>query len=211
MVATACAGILAGALARSRGALIAAVSNIPSAAVACFLLYYLSGSPALSYGDRTLTNHTGMIVCTALLIPLTTYFAYVCGEVGARIQQELPANTVLGIWGYHWAWLVVPMYIYVVAGLAPIMNLLKFDFLHANDSFLSGVLGLVLLVTAIASFAPLAWVYRSLTIPTTSFGARTRRACVNGSVLTLGFLCVWGVQVVSHKLLGTMASFWSQR
>jgi hypothetical protein len=203
IIATVIAGVLTGAIARSRGGLTAAISNAPAAIVAIWLVHHLCGSPALAYGDLTFMQHTGMMVCTALSIPLTSYLAYVCGEAGARIQREdCTSDTVLGITGYHWTWLVIPIYIYAVVGIIPLMNFLKFDFLRRDDSLLSGALGLVLFLTAIVSFGPLIWVYQTLTKPATSFAASARRALLNIGVLALGLLGVGLVQLASHKLLG---------
>jgi hypothetical protein len=211
IVANLFAGVLTGAIARSRGGLTAAVSNIPAAIVAMLLIYYLSASPAITYGDLILTQHTGMIVCTALSIPLTTYFAYVTGETGARIQREnYSSESVLGIAGYHWVWLVIPVYLYAVVGIVPLMNFLKFDFLRGDEGLLSGAVGFVLFVTAIASFGPLIWVYQTLTKPATSFASAVRRALLNTGALGFGLLVVALVQLASQKLLGSVASLWGR-
>jgi hypothetical protein len=71
---------------------------------------------------------------------------------------------LFGIAGYHWIWLVIPIYVYAVASIIPIMSFLSFNFLHGDESYISGVLGFVLFLTAIGAFLPLLWGYLNLRV-----------------------------------------------
>ncbi len=209
LVATALAGILTGAVARTRAGLTAALSNAPSVVLSIYLISFLAGSDsAISYGDQVITAHTGMIAAFALSIILTTWVAYLTGEAGATLQQdEFHDGTVLGIAGYHWVWLVIPVYLYVLASISPIINFFSFNFLSADESFVSAAISLLLLGTAIASLFPLGWVYMRLREPATTLPVALWRAVGNVGILVIGLVAVAFVQLLSHWLLGKTMLF----
>jgi hypothetical protein len=204
VVATALAGILTGAIARTHGGLTTALSNIPSVVISVWLIHYLLAPDfAISYGDQVITAHTGMIVTSVISIILTTYVAYLAGESGANLQHdEFKDRTVLGIAGHHWIWLTVPVYIYALAGVNPIMNFFTFNFLTRDESFVGGFVSLVLLATAVASLLPLVWVYMRLKEPATTLVGGIRRAFSNAGILVIGLVAVALVQLSSHWVLG---------
>ncbi len=203
IMATTFAGVLAGAIARSRAGFTAAVSNVPAVAVLGWLSYALIVNvPAIVYGNQIVPTSTGMIVTTLLLIPLTTFLAYVSGEYGAALQRdEFPDGTVLGIAGYHFTWLALPTYLYANVGLLPVTNFLRFNFAVDNGTFVSGLVGLLLLCTAIVSFLPLAWVYQRLRTRAVSATQSLKVVLVNVAILVLGFFAVVVVQSATQWLL----------
>jgi hypothetical protein len=207
VVATFLAGILAGAIARTRAGVTAAMSNLPSMAIAAYLTYYLAFEhPTIAYGDEKLVAHTGMIVTSLISIPLSAYLAFMAGNYGVEVQErEFGGKAVLGISGYHWLWLIGPTYLYTLVCICPLANLLRFDFLHSDGGFLSCVVSLVLLVTVIASAVPLVWVYKRLLVPAASAVASIRRGIENAVILGVGLMVVAVVQLVSFRLLGKLA------
>jgi hypothetical protein len=206
VISTMLAGILTGAIARTRGGLVAAISNVPSIGVWIFVIYYLSTGAAIAYGDQAITAHTGMIVAGCLAILLTTFVAYRSGEYGAQVQTaEFTDTTVLGIPAYHWVWLIAPIYFYAVAAIAPFANFVRFSFL-SSEGIIPGIVGFVLLLTAIASVFPLIWVYNRLKIPAETAGALFLRGITNFGILTIGVVAVAIVQLASHYLLRGAAS-----
>src|SRR5258708_22926263 len=81
VVATVLAGFLAGAIARTRGGLTAAVSNLPSIGISIALMSYLLGdNSALVYVDQTFSSPTGVIVAILAGIPSHTHFSYLSGQ-----------------------------------------------------------------------------------------------------------------------------------
>ena len=207
VVATSLAGFLAGAMARTRGGITAVVSNIPSVAVWAGTIYmFVAESPPISYGDQTITSHTGMIVISLVAILLTTVLAHVSGESGSMTQRDkFGENTVLGIAGYHWFWLVAPIYLYSVASIMPITNFLTFGFLNSDVSIVSGIIRFVMLVIAVGSVIPLGWVYFRLSKPATTFMQSLQCLLFNLLILTIGFVAVALLQFTGHWLLGKFA------
>jgi len=203
VVATALAGTLTGAIARTRGGLATALSNIPSIAIWIGIAYYLEfESSSFVYGDQTITIHTGMIIVALIAIPLTTYVAFHAGEFGATLQRdEFEESTVFGIAWYHWAWLVIPVYLYAMASILPITNFLTFSFL-TGDGLITSLINFALFVTAIASLLPLVWVYTRLKIPKKGLGQSSISAIINFGIIALGLIGVAAVQLASHWLLG---------
>jgi hypothetical protein len=209
VVATALAGVLAGAIARTRGGLTTAVSNLPSVAISIAMVsYLLSDNSALAYGDQTITIHTGMIVSTLVGIPLTMYVAYLSGEFGASIQlEDFGERTVLGIAGYHWVWIVVPSYLYAMASIMPIANFLSFGFLSSNVGLISGLINMALFATAIVSLLPLVWVFLNLKTPAIGVVGSLRSALINTGIILLGLAGVSVVQLANRWLLGRLIPF----
>lgn len=209
VVSTAFAAVLTGAIARTRGVLTAALSNIPSVAIwIAFVGYWAFEKSSFIYGDQTITIHTGMIAISLITIPLTTYVAYVSGEFGATLQRdECGEQTVLGIAGYHWVWMIVPAYLYAAASILPIAQFLSFNFLR-DDGLISGFVSMALFVTAIASLSPFAWVYSKWRTPATGVVGSLRSAFVNSGIIGLGLAAVTAVQLANSGLLGKL-TLWS--
>lgn len=207
VVATALAGFLTGAIARTRGGLTAVISNVPSIATWTALIYWLAvRNVPTAYGDQIVTDHTGMIVVALVAIPVTTYVAYLSGAFGAKIQQtHFEEGTVLGITGYHWAWLIVPIYLYALTSIVPIMNLFAFEFLYnGTGAWVGSLIFGAMLMTAIVSVLPPVWVYLNLRwLPVAKTpGDMLRRALMNFVILLVGFFVVIGAQLASHWFLG---------
>jgi len=105
IVVTAVVGFLAGSIAKSKGALTAAISNIPSVLV-WILFVYLFG-----FSDVQLEEKTAFVIISIIAIPLTTYIAFIAGGFGEEIQKkEYEENTILGVKPYHWIWAIFPIY-----------------------------------------------------------------------------------------------------
>jgi hypothetical protein len=209
MISTYLAAVLAGAIAKNRAGMTVAISNLPSIAIWVVMIFALaSGHTSFIYGDQTITIHTGMIVAGVISIPLTTFFAYQAAEYGSKIQQEKfrGEGTVLGIAGYHWVWLIIPIYVYAVGSIAPIATFLTFSFMH-DEGIVSGCIGFAIFFTAIASVFPVIWVIKRLNTPATTPRARLKAVGVNLAVLTGGMIAVGIVQLLDRWLIGKVAPF----
>jgi len=206
-VSTLFGGFVAGAVARTRGGIIAAVSNVPSIALWAWIIYILGfeNIPTI-YGDQEITSHTGMVVISVIAIPLTTLLALLGGQLGADAQRdEFGEEGVLGIAGYHWFWLFLPIYFYTVNCLIPITTFLTFSFLYSDVSILAGIINFIMFLVAVASFIPLGWVYSRLRNPAESFKQSLAGAGINFLILVLGFAFVGAVQYAGQWLLEKMS------
>lgn len=204
VVATLLAGFLPGAIAQKRGGIVAAISNIPSVILWMVMIFILwTRDNGLIYGDQTISTPTGMIVISILAIPLTTYFAYASGQNGCQVQQDdFQPNTVLGIASYHWAWLVIPIYFYMVGSIYPIMNVVISSF---DVSIIGSLITAVTAVVALISFAPLIIVYYSLKSPAINVAKAFGKAISNTVILVIGYAIVVLLQIAYHWIITKLA------
>src|ERR1051325_262644 len=80
VVGTALAAFLAGAIATKNGGKAALIANIPSILVWCVAFYLMA------FSGGSWEGQTGFAVISLIAIPLTTWLAYVFGNVGAGTQ-----------------------------------------------------------------------------------------------------------------------------
>ena len=123
IIVVALVGFLAGAISKNKGALTAAVSNIPNIIVFGSLVYLFGFSEI----DTEIAETTAFLIISILAIPVTTYIAYVTGGIGEDSQiNEFKEKTVLGIKPYHWAWAVFPIYWYSLGIIYVVTKFISF-------------------------------------------------------------------------------------
>jgi hypothetical protein len=197
VVVTGFAGFLAGAIAKYKGALVSAVSNVPSILV-WGAMVYLAASANASTGEGR-----GFLVVSVVAIPLTTWIAYAAGGLGERIQAKaFPENTVLGIWPYHWLWLMVLLYSYGLGIIFVVAKSLAV-LLHTwgDRSFVDGFAALLALIPVVAWFYPLAFTYKVLRRQIFFERSPGFRFIVNLGVSVAGPLVATGLQVACYWIL----------
>ena len=105
LVVTALVGLLAGAIAKQDGAKVSAIANIPSVLIWAAII--------MLSGYIVPEARVGYILISIIAIPLTTYVAYISGKYGEQVQNHyFPEDTVFGVRGYHWIWIIFPLYLY---------------------------------------------------------------------------------------------------
>lgn len=109
LIAAFCCGALAGAIAKRRGATVAAVAVVPVVGIMGFAYYFFlqhatDWESPVAWGIAQPLAIVGMALC-----------AYWGGRAGHETQRaEFPENTVFGIRTGHWAWLWLVSGIYVM-------------------------------------------------------------------------------------------------
>lgn len=104
LMATSIAAFLSGAIVRRRGGVAAAKSAIPITIVWIEIFFVSLFTGTLGSGAVSLAA-----------IPLTILFASYCGTLGERLQREHFSDaTILGIYPYHFIWIVFPLFVYSV-------------------------------------------------------------------------------------------------
>ena len=197
VVVTVLAGFLAGAIARERGARVAAIANIPSILVWAGFFYLMAYSGVEWEGQK------GFQVVSLIAIPLTTLFAYASGGFGAEAQEsDFDDETVLGIRPYHWAWIVWPLYLY---GVGIVYVAVKFPALFLNRGLQIRLTGthmaeafidlLLALISLIAWIMPLIVAYRILSGKHLSDKHPLVKALANTGILIGGALIATAVQI----------------
>ena len=97
VVTTVFAGILTGAIAKTNGKKTAMLANLPSVLVWLGMIYLLG------FTEEEVEGKIGLLIISIMAIPLTSYVAYVFGDVGEKLQHEsYREDSVLGVRGYHW-------------------------------------------------------------------------------------------------------------
>jgi len=203
VVVTALVGVLAGAIAKNNGNRLAALSNIPSMLVWGGMIYLLGFAGAETEG------RTGFIVISIIAIPLTTYVAYLAGGFGEEIQREFPEHSVLGIKGYHWIWVIFPLYWYGLVIVFAFAKFLTLQFLTWRDTSIVGsIISFLCLVPVIAWICPLVFVYNVLTGQVLSEKSTGIRALANAGVIVGGAIVAQGIQFVFFWLIQKLMSWW---
>ena len=200
VVVTLIAGFLAGAIAKSRGALLAAVSNVPSVAVWAVMVYFAA------FGETEIAGQTGFIVVSLIAIPLTTFLAYVAGQVGEEFQKgEFSDNTVLGIWPYHWIWAALPLYWYSLGVVFVFTKFIVFQLMTWRDSNIFGAIAsLLVLIPLIAWVYPLIFIHQVLSGETYPERSAAFKFLVNTGVFIAGGFLATGIQIACYWLLAKM-------
>lgn len=201
IVVTAVAGFLAGAIAKNKGALTTAISNIPSVLFWIFFIYLygFSGEP--------LEEKTAFIIIAIIAIPLTTYIAFIAGGFGEEIQEVFEDNTILGIKPYHWIWAIYPIYWYALGIVDVAVKCIVFRFTFGGDlSIVTVIMMLLVLLPVLAWVYPLLLVYRVLTGEILSEKSRFIQGIANFGILILGIVIAKGLQSVIYSLLANIVS-----
>jgi hypothetical protein len=158
VVVTALVAFLAGAIAKTRGGITAAIANVPSVLLWGYFLY------RLVFSETTVEGQTGFAVISAIAIPLTTWISYVLGEAGAETSaSDLDRGNVLGIRSYHWVWLIVPIYFYSLGVVEVVAKFFVMQFYTWRDmSMVASFMYLLALVPILAWIAPIFLAYNIL-------------------------------------------------
>ncbi len=202
VVVTAIVGFLAGSIAKSKGALTAAVSNIPS------VLYWAWFVYLFGFSDVQLEEKTAFIIISIIAIPLTTYIAFIAGGFGEEIQKEnFEENTVLGVNPYHWIWAIFPIYWYALGIVFVISKFIAFQFVKWDEtSIIIIIISWLSFLTILAWVYPLLLVHRVLTGEILSEKNSFIRGIANFGILILGMGTAAGLQIGSYWLIAKMVS-----
>jgi len=197
VVVTALVGVLAGAIAKEGGARITALANIPSVLVWVGMVYLFG------FADIELDARTAFVVISIIAVPMTTYVAYVSGGLGEEIQKlNFRGDTVLGIKGYHWVWLIFPLYFYCLGISYVVTKTILFAIATLwSDSIFVSMLSLVMLVPIVAWVYPLLIAYRVLTGNLISNHSAMAKGMANFGILALGLPVAGAVQLGVYWLL----------
>ena len=204
VVVTALVAFLAGAIAKTKGGVVAAIANIPSVLI-WGAIFYLT-----AFGKTELEGQTGFEVVSVIAIPLTMWLAYKLGNFGAKVQaSDFREGTVLGIRPYHLIWIVFPLYFYGLGIVFVLAKSLALQFLTWRDvSMVGAIISLLALVPVIAWIVPLIFVYNILSGEILSEKSTGIRALVNSVVIVGGALLATGIQIVCFWLLQKLMSWW---
>jgi len=203
VVVTAVAGFLTGSIAKSKGALTAAIANIPSVLV-WILMIYLFGFSDFQYEEKT-----AFLIISILAIPLTTYVAFIAGGFGEEYQEaEFDENTVLGIKPYHWIWAIVPIYWYARGIVFVAAKFIAFQVATWGETgiFIS-IISLLLLLPILAWGYPLLLVHRVLTGEMLADKNSFIRGISNFTIIILGMIIAIALQLAISWLLATIAGW----
>jgi hypothetical protein len=108
---TSIAATLAGAIAQSRGGVIAAKSALP-----------LTLAWVEMFFSSLFTGTFGFAAVSLAAVPLTILVSSYCGRLGERVQREqFSDRTVFGVYPYHFVWMIVPLFVsvYITASWLP--------------------------------------------------------------------------------------------
>jgi hypothetical protein len=204
VVVTAAAAFVTGAVAQTKSGAVAVVANIPSIVLWAGMFYIAAFSPTPMEGN------TGFAVVSVIAVPLTTWVAYYFGRLGGETQAAaFSADTVLGIRPYHWAWIVFPLYVYMVGMVFVFAKLVVVEFLTWRDmSIVGGVIGLLATIPIIAWVLPITFGYKILSGEALSEKAPAVRALANTGIIAGGLIPAFGVQVACLWLLAKLMSWW---
>lgn len=202
VVVTAFAAFLAGAIAKEKGAKVAAIANIPSILVWAGTFYFMA------FGGVEVEGQTGFFIVSLIAIPLTTWVAYHFGSIGEEAQaSDFAEGTVLGIRPYHWAWIAFPLYLY---GLGIVFVAAKFfalQFLTWRDmSMVGAFISLLALIPLFAWVTPLTMAHKILSGESLGDRQPFVRALANTGILVGGMLIALAVQLACFWLLQKIMS-----
>lgn len=187
-LATFLAAALAGAIAKNKGSLVAVVSAIPSVIMLGVLIWLLSS------GQLVASESGKHIICSYIMIITTFVIAFFGGRFGQNLQaNEFTENTVLGLKGYHWAALCIPIYIYAM-GLVFVVYRFVTVYFHSPTSIVGFLWTVIFAIPVIAWCIPLWLTYCILTRTIWRDKGRFARVASVGFVLLVGVFAATGVQ-----------------
>lgn len=203
VVSTALAGFLSGAIARGSGGRVASVANIPSVIFWIFFIYLMG------FSSMVVQARTEYVIISIVAIPLTTYIAYKSGAAGDNYQiEECKENSVLGIRGYHWVWLIFPIYWYGRGVVYVTVKFFGFQFATWSDmSLIAGILSFGMLIPVVAWFYPLILVHKVLTGDLMAKSNSAVKGVANFAIIIGGIFIASGVQMGVYWILSKVLSF----
>lgn len=204
VVVTGLVGFLSGAIAKSKGGIVAVISNVPSVLIWAVTFYLMA------FGKTPIEGQRGFAVVSLIAIPLTTWIAFFFGRSGMDIQnREFSDGTVLGIRPYHWAWLVIPIYIYAIGILFVVAKFFAIEVLTWEDmSMVGGAMSLIALVPIIVWLLPLIFVHSTLAGSTLRYKSAIAKVFANTGVLIGGVAVALIVQVGCLWVLRAVMGWW---
>ena len=148
-----CSG-LTGAIARKRGAVIAALASVPIALLVAVMAY-------LHYtGQTSLESPTAWGIVLPLAAVATVVASVWGGAAGEEIQHsEFGDDTVLGIAGLHFLWLWLPLGPYAIGISSTLVRFLAFSWRLADQRLLDALAGLLVLLPVLAFGYPMYLMY----------------------------------------------------
>jgi len=120
-LATYCSAIVAGAAAKKRGAVIAAVANSPGVLLLSFFCLCLYAS------EIKIENSMGWKIVLPISILGSIFLSIVGGSTGEKWQNKtFASDTILGMRPIHWWWLIFPLYLAIIELVPKMMATLRF-------------------------------------------------------------------------------------
>lgn len=204
IVTTGFVGFLTGAIAGSRGAKTALIANIPSVLIWIGTFYFV----ALS--GYEIEGKTGFSVISILAIPMTSWIAYIFGGLGEEYQtEEYSDETVLGIGPFHWAWAILPLYVYSIGVIFVAAYAAGIQFSIFSDiSFVATVISLIALIPILAWLSPLYASHQILSGETMSANSPATRGLTVAAILAGGILVALLVQLACIWTVQKLGSWW---
>jgi hypothetical protein len=194
------ASFLAGAIAKDRPAITALIGSIPALLVMCLSAYIFGKSLEFD-------NHLGMLIGSVASLITIPLIARKMGIEGAETQLKFEwadkkagqaenvhqqSENILGIWKWHWLWLIVPLKLYA----APLIFSLGREFQAIREAPIS--LNLQTLIPFLLWVAPLWLTYKILSKSLLKNTGKPVRAVTVSVVLILGFLLATFIQARFH-------------
>lgn len=197
-VVTFLVGFLAGAIAKSHGREVAAISNIPS------VLWHAAGFCLIAFGGVQFEGSTGFAVISVAAMPLTTCIAYLSGALGEQVQnEECVENTVLGIWPYHWVWAVFPVFWYTCGAVYAVATFFRIQWTTGLD-LIALPANLLALVPVAAWVGPLVLAHQVLAGEVMPESSKSLRALAVTGIVLFGLVVAVAVQLGCYWLLGKL-------
>jgi len=194
-VVTALAGFLCGAIAKRKGDKVAIISNIPNILIWGFF-FYIS-----IFSKIEIEGYKGFAIVSVIAIPLTSVIAYNFGKIGENIQhEEFKEDSVLGIWAYHWIWIVFPLYWYGLGIVFAGTRFASFVFLSPGGFFYT-IIYFLFLIPVVVFVYPLIIVYKVLSGNLLSEKRIIIKVLFNTAILISGGLLASSLQVGCYWLI----------
>lgn len=187
---------LAGAIAKDMPGMTALVGSIPAVLIMCLSAYLFGKSLEFD-------NHLGMLLASVASLIAMPFIARKMGLEGAETQLKFEwadkkagqaenaqqhSENILGIWKWHWLWLIVPLKLYA----APVIFSLGREFQAIREVPMS--LNLQTLIPFLLWITPPWLTYKILNKSLLNNSGKLVRAAVVAMVLILGFLLATFIQ-----------------
>jgi hypothetical protein len=204
VIVTALTGFLAGAIARDKSGKVSAISNIPSVLIWAGTFYFMA------FGEVDVEGKTGFLIVSLIAIPVTTWIAYYAGKIGYETQEaNFVEGTVLGIRGWHWLWIVLPLYLYSLGIVFVVAKFFALQFLTWRDmSMVGAFISLLSLVPIIAWVLPLKFSHDILSGVSLEEKSPFVKALANTGILVGGMLAASAIQFICFWVLQKVMSWW---
>ncbi len=197
VVSAAISGFLTGAISKSRGGVVAVISNIPANLLWVFVFYLLVST------DNTIFSQTGYTIISLLAIPFMSVAAYSGGKLGEEYQKDhFGPDNVLGIKSYHWIWIIIPGYFYAMAIIYVTGKFVHYQILTwASTSIFAAIVSLLLIVAIYVWCKPGIYVYKILSGELLKSKSSFVKAMANFGIIIFGVLIAGLVQFIAFWLI----------